>query len=296
MRNSHPAFHCICLLAIFVTSFIFMTVPSAISEDNRLNVVVTIDPLAFFVEHIGSDKVDIETIVPPGADPHSYEPVPDKIKAVSRAEVLVEMGSGIEFELEWSKKLEEMNRSMMVCDASKGIQLISSGEDAHGHGGDPHVWLSPLNAITIAGNVRDALCQADPENAAFYTTNAEALINNLKSLDTRLKKSLAVLRGKRFMVFHPAWRYFAEEFGLVEEAVEVMGKEPTARQMAGLIAEAKKDNIKVIFISPQFSSKSARVIADEIGGKVRVIDPMSRDYLRNLTHLADMLLEVHKSE
>jgi zinc transport system substrate-binding protein len=211
-------------------------------------------------------------------------------------------------------KLISFNKNMLVCDSSKGIKLIAMAEhhhedeaeehhddvddeeehhhaeEGHHHGGqDPHVWLSPNNAIVMASNIRDALIKRDPGNEKFYRDNASRLVLELSDLKEEIASELAGLKNRNFLVFHPSWGYFAADFNLNQIAIEQGGKDPTPKQLAHLIEEAKEHNTKVILVSPQFSQKSARTIADEINGRIESIDPLPRDYINNLRRLANIL-------
>ncbi|MFH1877697.1 MAG: zinc ABC transporter substrate-binding protein [Candidatus Omnitrophota bacterium] len=266
------------------------------------SVVVTILPLADFVRNIGGDKVHVSVMIPPGGNPHTYEPTPGQMRTVSEAVLYVKVGTEMEFEMTWMGKLTALNKKMSVCDASKGIELLgvkepfdhAEGGDHrhHHHGGeDPHTWLSPLNAIMIAGNIRDALIGTDPENRDQYENNAREYIIKLNKLDSYIRDKLKHSSGRAFIVFHPAWGYFAADYGLREMPVEYSSKDPTPRQMAELITEARKLNIKVIFVSPQFSTRSAEAIARNINGRVEFIDPLAGDYIENLKKVADILAD-----
>jgi zinc transport system substrate-binding protein len=263
----------------------------------KINVATTIMPLKYFIEEIGGDKVFVTVMVTPGANPHTYEPTPNQMRLLSNVDLYVKAGSGIEFELAWMDKIKRLNKKMIICDSSKGIRLIpmgehactkGHGEDAHYHGqGDPHIWLSPNNAILMAANIRNALIELDPEGKKFYTKNFSNLAIRLDSLKQEINDKLRVMGNRKFLVFHPSWGYFADDFGLIQIAAECSGKEPTPRQLKRLIQQAQGENIKVVFASPQFSRKSAQVIANEIGGRVVIIDPLSGDYINNLRETAE---------
>ncbi|MFC1753725.1 metal ABC transporter solute-binding protein, Zn/Mn family [Thermoproteota archaeon] len=156
-------------------------------------------------------------------------------------------------------------------------------------GNDPHIWLSPLNAITIITNIRDKLISIDPKHKKQYLINAAAYINTLNSLVTDLTRRFMDLETRSFIVFHPSWAYFARDFNLVQIPVEIQGKEPTAKDLAAIITTAKELGITMIFASPQFNQKSAEVIAKEIGGTVVLIDPLAKDYIPNLKRVAQAL-------
>ena len=251
--------------------------------------------------------MEVTILIPPGGNPHTYELTPRQMNMLSKTDLYVKVGSGIEFELMWMKKIEDLNKSMPLCDVSKGITLIDTddeghddeykeeeeNEHGHNHHGrkDPHIWLSPVNAIVITENIKDSLSKIDPENSDYYDRNAATLITKLKTLKQDISIKLDKISQRQFFIFHPAWGYFARDFNLVQIPIELSGKEPTPERLGNLVKQARKDGIKVIFSSPQFSRKSADVIAKEIKGKVVFIDPMSDDYLNNLEKTAQLFRE-----
>ncbi len=270
---------------------------------DKVGVVVTLLPQAEFVERVGGDKVDITVMVPPGASPHSYEPAPSQITALSNAAMYAKVGSGVEFELAWMENLLAQNPDILVADCSKGIDVIAmaehehEGEDhdeeaGHDHGGiDPHIWMSPVNAQIMVRNITDGLIEVDPANSTFYEQNHDDYLEELGQLDTDIRGGLEGVQNRTFMTYHASFGYFAAEYGLTQLPIEAEGKEPTASGLLELIDEARSLGIKVIFIEPQFNPQSAEVIANEIGGSVIAIDPLARDYLENLRAMADKFIE-----
>lgn len=284
--------------AIFLIGMLLLAINASAGE--TIGVAVSIAPLAEFVEAIGGDHVNVTVMVPPGASPHTYEPTPSQLKAVSRARLYVKVGSGIEFERVWLDKILAVNRHLAVCDTSRGIKLITM-EGLHQHhpssahaAQDPHIWTSPANAVNMVENIRDSLIAANPANEALYRANTEAYLEKLRGLINRIEKGLAFVQHRKFMVFHAAWSYFAREFSLEQMTVETGGKEPSARDLARLISKAKAQNIRVIFTEPQFNPKSAETIAHAIGAKVSAIDPLARNYLQNMEGMAHAVTESMK--
>lgn len=279
--------------------FILLFISSYTYSEGKLKIVTSIAPLAYFIENIGGDRVEVATLIPPGGNPHTYEPTPRQMTTLSKADLYVKVGSGIEFELMWMKRIKSLNKNIPVCDSSKGIALIDTHfneheqEDMHSHNGskDPHIWLSPANAVFISENIRNSLSEIDPENEDYYKENASSLINDLKALKQSISLTLKNLSKRQIYIFHPAWGYFARDFDLEQIPVEFSGKEPTPERLGKLVKRAIEENINVIFSSPQFSKKSAEVIAREIKGKVVFIDPMSEDYIKNLEHTARVIQE-----
>ncbi len=255
----------------------------------KVRVVVSIPPLAEFVEKIGGDKVAVSVMVPSGASPHSYEPTPSQLVEVSKAQVYVKVGSPIEFELVWLDKILAMNRGIAVIDASS--RILSREMSLHEKGFDPHIWLSPKNAVIMAENIYNGLISLDPDNRQYYRQNKEIYLNELDGLDHLVSRLLRSKKEKKFMVYHPAWSYFAKEYDLEQIPIEADGKEPTAKGIQRIIEQARTHAIKVIFVSPQFNTKSAEVIAREIKGRVVMINPLARDYSATIGKVAEVLSE-----
>ena len=258
----------------------------------EIRVVVSILPQAEFAESVGGDKVVVTVMVPPGYEPHTYTPTPSQLAALKQADMYAKVGSGVEFELAWMDNIIEANKNMLVVDCSKGIELAEmvehhhEGEEQeaehHHHGKDPHIWLSPKNAKIMVENICDGLIQIDPENKEYYTQNTDKYLAKLDKLDEDIKSSLAGITNRSFIVFHPAWGYFARDYDLEQIPVQIEGKNPSTKDVANLIQEAKEHNIKVVFASPQFDVKSARTLANAIDGRVAFINPLARDYINNM--------------
>jgi zinc transport system substrate-binding protein len=279
------------------------------AEDKKIGVMASILPLADFAEHIGGNRVKVSVMIPPGGNPHTYEPTPDQLKGLSRAKLYIKVGTRLEFEEAWLDKLVSMNKKMAVCDSSRNVVLIEMegkdyheagyrhreeahrNEKRHHEGTDPHIWLSPKNAVIMVENIKNSLMAIDSKNRDYYQRNAERYQRELQSLDQEVRKRLLPLKNRAFIVFHPAWGYFARDYGLKEMNIEHDAKEPTARQIAHVIEEARKNKIRIIFASPQFSQKSARVIAREMKGRVEFIDPLAGGYSANIRRVTDIFVE-----
>lgn len=263
-----------------------------------IHVAVSIWPLADFVARVGQGMVEVTVMVPPGASAHTYEPTPRQLSDLSKAQVFVKVGAGLEYELAWMDKLVAINRKMLVVDGSKGIELIGAGEHDQREGypprTDPHTWVSPLNAIIMVQNICDGLISVDPQNKAYYEQNRDAYILELRALDLGIRKKLAPFKGRTFIVFHSAWAYLARDYGLTEISIEKEGKEPGAQDIADVIKKAKEHNIKTIFASPQFNPQSAETIAKAIDGKVVLIDPTDMHYIANTHRVVDALAQAMK--
>ncbi|MFZ0614730.1 MAG: zinc ABC transporter substrate-binding protein [Desulfobacterales bacterium] len=280
-------------LAITVLAgMVFLAMVGSACSNDKLSVFVSIVPQRYFVQQIGRDLVDVHAMVPPGADPHTYEPKPRQMVAIATAKLYFAIG--IEFEAAKLEKIVSTNPQIRVIHTEQGIEKIPMTDSFHQEGGDhsrhrgldPHIWLSPPLVMIQARTILDVLQEADPENRSAYEANYAAFITRLVDLDTELKAIFAGRQGLRFMVFHPSWGYFARSYNLVQVPIEMEGKTPKPAQLKELIELARRNGIRVVFVQPQFSAKSADLIAREIGGEVAVVDPLEENWAENLREVA----------
>ncbi|HSK78010.1 MAG TPA: zinc ABC transporter substrate-binding protein [Thermoanaerobaculia bacterium] len=273
--------------------------PPAAPDDGRLRVAVSVPPQAYFVERIGGDRVNVEVMIPPGYSHAEYPLTPGKVEALSRARLYVKVGHpSFEFERDQIDPVLATLPGIRVVDMSRGMRFLEDetgeghGDPGHGHeGGDPHVWVAPGTVAVAAKNIAAALEQADPAHAAEYRANLQAFEADVAALDREIRARLAGREGAEFMVYHPTWGYFAEEYGLKQVAIEAEGKEPSAARLIQLIDAARRDHVRVIFVQAGFPRKSAQVIADAVGARVLVADPQERDWLGNLRRVTRELEE-----
>ncbi len=263
------------------------------TEKEKIRVVVSILPLAEFAERVGGDRISVSVMVPPGASPHAYEPTPGQLAVVSKAKMYIKVGTPIEFELVWLDKILAINKAIYVKDASYGIERLSLAHNhKHQHeGDDPHIWVSPKSAKKMVANIYKGFVTIDPDNKEYYTVNYEKYLSQLDSLDIDIEKSLKEKINRKFMVYHPSWNYFANDYNLTQIPIEARGKEPTARQIQHVIEESKEYGIKTIFASPQFNTESAEIIAKEIRGRVILIDPLDKNYIQNMKKITQAISE-----
>jgi zinc transport system substrate-binding protein len=275
------------------------------SACGKVAVFVSLGPQKYFVQQIGKNLVKIQVMIPPGADFHIYEPKPKQMVAITRAQLYFAIG--IEFEKARLKKLARGNPQLKVVRTDQGIQKIpmaiyrhpGKNETQHAEaeidqdkdypassGFDPHIWLSPPLVRKQARTILMALQEIDPAHHSTYEANYQTFIAEIAELDSELKNLFSGKHGFQFMVFHPAWGYFAHTYGLRQLPVEIEGKDPKPRQLRALIEHAREHDIKVIFVQPQFSTRNAELIAREIDGQVVVADPLAEDWADNLRKVA----------
>ena len=294
----------ICLLFIWG----ILSVPTqAIAEKSR-HVAVSILPQKYFVKKIGGDRVHVSVMVLPGANPATYEPKPRQMVHLAKSEIYFAIG--VPFEDHWLPKFAKANPKMKIVETQKGIGKIPMKANSHNHHGakhgheknstgakDPHIWLSPPLVMAQAKNILDGLVKADPANRKLYESNYDVFLSELEDLNQELKEMFQTTgKNARFMVYHPSWGYFANTYGLEQIPIQLEGKKPSPRKLLELIQAALKNDIKVIFVQPQFSEKSAETIADAIGGKVVFADPLAKDWANNLLRVAEMFKSAFKTD
>ena len=311
-------------LTLLILGFLFM---SAAPVQAKLLAAVSIAPQVYFLKQIAGERADVVVMVPAGADAHTYEPKPRQLADLGQAAVYFAIG--MDFEKAWLPRFAAVNPKMALVATDAGIKKMpmtahehddhddkAKGAKDHGHDKgktadkhghdtakaeeghdhhdgepDPHVWLSPKLAKVIGASMRDALVKADPEGAADYAAGYDRFAAACDALDADIRKTFADLPPgeHKFMVFHPSWGYFARDYGLTQEPIEQLGREPGPKALAALMKEAKADGIKVVFIQPQMSAAQAETIAKGIGGTTAAIDPLAEDWPGGLTAAATAL-------
>lgn len=273
----------------------------AVGGAEPLRVFVSVLPQKTFVEKVGGNQVEVRALVRPGHSPATYDPTPEQISALASARLYVR--TGVPFENAWMERILSANPALQVLDAREGIDMRTFAQGEHSHGDsksgelelDPHIWTSPPLVARMARNIRDALTELDPEHGEEYSRNLDAFSRELAALDSEIRTLLANAKSRWFMVYHPAWGYFADTYGLTQVPIENEGKEPGARRIAVLIDQARREGIRVIFVQPQFNRRSAEQIAHAIGGRVVAIDPLSPDYVDNLREVARQIADAGKA-
>jgi zinc transport system substrate-binding protein len=268
-----------------------------------LEIFVSIPPQKWLSDQIGKSLVVTHVLVDKGQDPHTYEPTPKQISALSRAKIYFTLD--LEFEEQIIPRLKKTIPGLHIIDTADSIPKIAMTEQdsvnsqhddhnqthaEHHHDGlDPHVWLSPLNLKIMAAEMSQAMIANDPANKPAYEKNLLAVTQTLDQLHQKIEHELAPFQGAPFYVFHPAFGYFAHTFHLQQKAIETGGKSPTPRQLTSLIAQAKANKTRVIFVQPQFDPRSATAVANAIDGEVVPLDPLAEDVVTNLEVMADKI-------
>jgi zinc transport system substrate-binding protein len=264
---------------------LFAVAGTRIARAEPIPAFVSILPQKHFVERVGKQHVAVSVMVGPGQSPETYEPTPRQMTALARARLYFSIG--VAFEDVWIKRILAANPALRVVPMQRGIALLPltgpSGEPA---GTDPHAWTSPPRVQVMAATIRDALLETDPSHRGDYESNYRVFIAELDALDRELRAILAPAKGRPFMVFHPAWGYFAETYELRQIPIEAEGKEPGAKSLARVIELGRRKGVKVIFVQSQFSRRTAETVAAAIGARLVAVDPLAENYPQNLLRVA----------
>ncbi|WP_333653395.1 metal ABC transporter substrate-binding protein [Dissulfurispira sp.] len=254
-----------------------------------VKVVVSIHPLYDITKQIGKDNVIVKTLLPPAASPHTFEPTPKQIMELHDAKIFIKIGAGLEF---WADRIVKAvsNKNLIIVDLSKDMPLIytthghehdrspknSSKKNSSGQAADPHFWLDPLLAKKIVDKIANTLIKVDVQNKNLYAANAEDYKKELDKLNEEIIQKVGTFKTKGYVTFHPAWNYFSKRYGLRVIGVieEAPGREPAPGDVARIIKDLKKSDIRVVFAEPQFNPKIAEAIAKETNAKVLFLDPI----------------------
>ena len=271
---------------------------------------VSIAPLGYFVQKIAKNSVDINLIIPPNSDEHTLDFKPSVVADLQKSAVYFTIG------LEIEAILAQKFKGIKIVDISEGIAKINDAHehnhahDSHSHGDshahksnthshdshahsrkDPHIWLDPILVKTIAQNITNTLSKLYPQNAKFYATNLADFEKELNTLHAQISSILSQSKHKKFIIYHPSLSYFALRYNLTQIPVEILGKEPKAKDLQILITLAKKEQIRTIFVQAGFAQKSAKTLAKELGANVAQINHLSDEWDKQMLHIAQKIAE-----
>ena len=281
------------ILGMWLAAILLFSGAVAAVAEAPVHVLVSVAPQADFVKHIAGDAAVAEVLVPPGQSHETYEVTPKQMARIGESQAFFRVGLSIETGL--LPKLQSVCPGLRVVDMREGVQLLSMGPDsaghAHGDGMDPHIWLDPVRVKTQAAAMAATLSALRPEQAALFQANLKKFEVALDALTVELQTTLAPVKGRTLFVYHPAYGYFADRFGLRQEAVEQEGKDPGLRHVQSVAESMRKEGARVLFVQPQFSSKTSEAVAAETGARVVALDPLPKDYIKDLRGMAQTILE-----
>ncbi len=255
---------------------------------------VSIEPQKFFLDTLVGGRYEVNTVIPLGSNPETYDPSPSQMVKVGKSQIYYQIGN-LGFENTWLKNIKYNNPDMLIVDCSEGIKLNEhhhGGEHSHPNG-DPHIWSSINTAKIVAKNMYNSLIKIDKENSDFYLENYSKIERKINLTDSIIKTYLNNAPSKSFIIYHPSLSYFADEYGLKQLPIEIDGKAPTPKQLSQLIQKGKAENVKVIFIQAEFDKKNAEVISQELGAKIITINPLVYNWDSEMINIAKAIAQNH---
>ncbi len=255
-------------------------------NNDKICVVVSIGPQVEFVKAVGGDKVDITLMVPSNADPHTYEPLANQLSQVSNAKMYAELGTPIEFEVNYMDKIKAINPNMLILNTSQGIKLIPNSAENESTTMDPHDYVDPKNAKIMVNNIYQGLVQIDPEDKDYFLKNRDSYLQQLDDLDKNTTKLLKGKQGTYILIYHPAFGYYAKDYNLTQVGAMINDEEPSPQRIAMMVNIAKQNNITVIYSEPQYDPKFMQSISSQIGAQVLNVNDLDEHYIRNMENIA----------
>jgi zinc transport system substrate-binding protein len=265
---------------------------SSVVYSAAIDVFVSILPQQYLVERIGGEQVNVNVMVKPGQSPETFAPSPKLMLLYSKSDVYFTIG--LPFEQVWIDRVASLNDGITIVKtqlASETLIEKKLKDDNHGghHAWDPHTWLSPLLFLEQGKIILKELVLLQPENKEYFSSNYNRLKDEVNVLHNDISRRFELNDKHHFVTFHPAFSYFARQYGLTQIAIEVEGKEPSAKQIAQVINRIQKEKVAYILIEKQFNQVIAKTIAQSVNAQLLVLDPLALDYLVNMRDIADKI-------
>ncbi len=280
----------IILISLFVFSGCEKTeIDKEENATNKKIVAVSIVPQETFVKAICGDKVEVITMIPPGSSPETYEPTPQQMQKFTDSDIYFSIGVPTE-----AASILPTAGDVKIVPLAEKVSSVYDDLKIGDEGRDAHIWLSPKRVKVMVEAIAEEMGKLDEENKELYNQNAENYIKQLDELDKEIKDVAETIKQKKFVVFHPAFGYIADDYGLEMFSLEEEGKEATPQHLQEMIDLAKKENIKVIFYQAELDSNQAKAYAEEVGGKTEQLEPLAADYIENLKKMINTIAEANK--
>ncbi len=298
------------IAAVFVALALGLLPRAGAQPTSRLQVVTSTGVFADMIQRVGGDRVDTFSIVPAGADPHTFQPTPRDIQRASTANVAV--WNGLELDEVAERAVSALDLpALTTVTLSDGIEPLGTAdgddeagteaEHGHGHvGGNPHMWLDPTLAMRYVQQIRDGLSTADPANAAAYEQNATRYLAEIAELDAYALRAIEVIpiERRKLVTFHDAFPYLARHLGfeMVGVVLKSPGREPSAQEVVELVNEIQAHAIPTVYTEPQFNARILELAARDAGVQVRslysdALDDQVTSYLDLMRYNVDSLVE-----
>ena len=295
MKNTAPPTQCLCLYLFFLSAM------TTVAE-KPLVVSASIPAQAWLIKQIAGPAVSINTFLTAGSNPHSFEPSALQVKSLANSQIYFTIG--IPFETSLIERATQLNRHLTISAMDHGIQKISAHTQHHHHAAtdhvcmadtDPHIWLTPPLMASMASNTYAALAQILPQNQTALKQKLNQTIRKLAALDAEIREQLKTAASHTWVVTHPSWQYFANTYDFKLLVLEQDGKAPSAKHLARLIKQAESARIGIIFTEPQFDPQPAHILAQQIGARVAIIDPLREDWYDLMLEVARLLGTKHSA-
>ena len=285
------------LIRITVFLALLFSAASCTKKEEKGNqkplVLVSVPPYVYFVNEIAGGLVDVETLVPIGANPHVYEATPKEVQRHRKAVMWVYLGESLDKKV--LQFFRETGQQIHIVDVARKVELLSDCEHEehchHGEGADLHIWLSPVLAKQQARNIAGGLARLLPEQKDQIEANLASLLGKLDRLNEEIAALLLPMRGKAILVSHPAFAYFCKDYDLVQLSIEVEGKDPLPQDVTEILRKARSCHVQTVLVEPQYSNKGAELIAESLHLKTHMVDPYAEDYADNLLSIAQVIVQ-----
>ena len=274
------------------------------NKDSKPIITVTIEPQIYFTKAIAGDKFIVNSLIPKGVSPESFDPTPQQLVTLEKSIAYLRIGY-INFELAWKNKINSISPKMKIFDTSKGIDLIANEYEKiavnkistdttkksnNKTSINPHIWTSAVNALIIAKNTYKALCTLDKNDSAYYHYRYDSICKHIIHIDSIVKKILSSSQEPHsFLVYHPTLSYFARDYKLHQISIEEEGKEPSTLRLKELIEISKEEKVQVVLVQPEFDKRNAEIIAKQLGAAIKTIDPLNEQWDKEMINIANSL-------
>lgn len=291
------------LLALLLVFAVFLgrigVSGNTVEQVNKLKIIATLPPQGFIVEEVGGKFVEVTTMVPPDGSPHSSSLTPAKLRKVRKSDIYFKVGTPLPFEVNNISIFKSENPDMTFVDTSRGVELKAINEHYGGNlssqktkdekAPDPHIWLAPSNLKKMAENVYRVLATKVQDKKSYFRSNLESLYERVDETTAKISEILDKEKGRSFLVYHPAWGYFGDQFNLKQVAVEEKGNKPGPQKVREIAEFARKQGIATIITSSQFDPSTAKMVANTFRGSVSMVNPLSGDILDEMIRLANQI-------
>ena len=274
------------LVCLTLLSGVLITACKSKTVSDKPKIFVTIEPLRYFAEQIAGHYFDIESMVPKGNNPETYDPTPRQLMALADSKAYLSIGN-LGFEKQWIPKLKENASNVKFCDTSLGINHL---ESSHRHENkddyDPHIWTTPSNAAIIVKNISNLFCELDPQHQEEYIKNQMQLLTMIQQTDAEIRGVVSDGIQETFAIYHPSLTYFAHDYGIEQLCIEDNGKEPSPVHLKELINQCRSEQVKVVFVQQEFNTHNAEIIANELKAKLVTINPLNYNWQEEIIKIA----------